>query len=103
MLELIKHHGIRLIDYKGIDQHLSVSLLKLTTSPQDLFSLDVIFICVKSAATEAVAHELKSILGEHRPTLISFQNGMSNLPLLRSILTEHFILEGMVPFNVSSP
>lgn len=103
MFELLQQRGMTLSDYRGADQHVSASALKLTTSPQDLSSLDMIFICVKSAATETVAHELKRRLDARRPILISFQNGMSNVPLLRSILTEHSILEGMVPFNVSSP
>ncbi len=63
---------------------------------------DVVFICVKSAATEQVAHELKEYLGTKIPLIISFHNGLSNVPILKRVLQEQMILEGMVPFNVAT-
>ncbi len=62
---------------------------------------DVVFICVKSAATEQVAHELKEYLGTKTPLIISFHNGLSNVPILKRVLQEQMILEGMVAFLTS--
>lgn len=102
MYHVLENKGLKLSDYQGLDEHIAASQLKLTMQTEDLVTLDFIFICVKSAATQAVAHELNRILGSHKPVLISFQNSVSNVPLLKSILSEHTILEGMVPFNVAS-
>lgn len=103
MLHILNQEGLKLTDYKGVNQHIPASALKLTSSPEDLSNLDVIFICVKSAATEAVAYELNNILTSHSPIIISFQNSVSNVPILKRILTKHHVLEGMVPFNVAMP
>lgn len=102
MYEIFKTHALKLSDYQGFEQTIPSSQLKLTMQTEDLATLDFIFICVKSAATQAVAHELNRILEAHRPTIISFQNSVSNVPILKSILPDHTILEGMVPFNVAS-
>lgn len=101
MYEILKQHGLKLSDYKGAQFNIAANQLKLTTNSEDLSRLDIIFICVKSAATEQVAHELNRILGQKKPILISFQNSVSNVPILKRILKGHTILEGMVPFNVA--
>lgn len=101
MYETLNQHGLKLSDYKGAQFNISAQQLKLTTNPEDLSDLDLIFICVKSAATEQVAHELKGLLGQKKTVLISFQNSVSNVPVLKSILNDQTILEGMVPFNVA--
>lgn len=54
---------------------------------------------VKSAATEESADSLKPILPPGK-TVVSFQNGVRNAEVLRSILTEVHVLAGMVPYNV---
>lgn len=113
MYDKLSQSGLKLTDYKNYQAYITPKQLRLTTNPQDLCHLEMIFICVKSAATEQVAHELKqlfhqtlvdssnSISNLHKPVLISFQNSVSNVPLLKSVLNEHMILEGMVPFNVA--
>ena len=46
--------------------------------------------------------ELYENLGNETPYIVSFQNGLSNVPILKQILKQQTILEGMVPFNVAA-
>lgn len=98
----LSQFGLVLTDYLGKKIKLAPHQLKLTTDPAQVVDADVVFICVKSAATEQVAHELKEYLGTKTPLIISFQNGLSNVPILKRVLQEQMILEGMVPFNVAT-
>lgn len=98
----LSQFGLVLTDYLGKNIKLAPHQLKLTTDPAQVVDADVVFICVKSAATEQVAHELKEYLGTKTPLIISFQNGLSNVPILKRVLQGQMILEGMVPFNVAT-
>ncbi|MDA0776954.1 MAG: NAD(P)-binding domain-containing protein, partial [Proteobacteria bacterium] len=80
--------GLVLTDYLGKKIKLAPHQLKLTTDPTQVVDADVILICVKSAATEQVVHELKEYLGAKTPLIISFQNGLSNVPILKRVLQE---------------
>ena len=97
----LQKNGLRLTDFHGREDYIAAEQLKLTLNPEDLLGLDIIFICVKSDATEQVAEELKALSISDQTILISFQNGVSNVPILKSVLPKLQILEGMVPFNVS--
>ena len=98
----LSQFGLELTDYAGHNLKIAADQLNLTTDPAQVVHADLIFICVKSAATEQVAHELKQYLGQKAPLIISFQNGLSNVPILKNILQAQTILEGMVPFNVAA-
>lgn len=100
--EELSQFGLELTDYTGHNLKIAADQLQLTTDPTQVVNADIIFICVKSAATEQVAHELKQYLGQKTPLIISFQNGLSNVPILKNILQGQTILEGMVPFNVAA-
>lgn len=100
--EELSQFGLELTDYLGKNIKLASNDLKLTTDPKQVADADVIFICVKLAATEQVAYEFKQYLGQKTPLIISFQNGLSNVPVLKNILQGQTILEGMVPFNVAA-
>ncbi|NYE71314.1 2-dehydropantoate 2-reductase N-terminal domain-containing protein [Microlunatus parietis] len=54
---------------------------------------------VKSVATRDVAAELARPLAPDA-VVISFQNGLGNVDLLRAALPGRTVLAGMVPFNV---
>ena len=98
----LSRYGLELTDYLGGNIKLAPNELKQTTDIKQIIDADVILVCVKSAATEQVAHELKQYLGQKTPLIISFQNGLSNVPILKNILQGQTILEGMVPFNVAA-
>ena len=100
--------GLKLTDYLGNDLSISANKLKLSQDPSIVSDADIIFVCVKSAATEQVAQTLKEYLVDqesdlkHKPYIISFQNGLSNVQVLKHFLPDLIILEGMVPFNVAA-
>jgi 2-dehydropantoate 2-reductase len=60
----------------------------------------VIALCVKSHATAVAAREIGRH-GRKGATVVSFQNGVSNVEALRSKLPRFEIVPGMVPFNVA--
>ena len=57
---------------------------------------DLILVTVKSAQTADAARALAGTTG----TIVSLQNGVRNVPLLREALPGRRIVAGMVPFNV---
>ncbi|MCH7393525.1 2-dehydropantoate 2-reductase [Acinetobacter dispersus] len=97
----LEQYGLTVSDYLGEKNSVPASKLQLGTDPNITAQADIIFVCVKSAATEQVAHELKDIL-KKKTIIISFQNGLTNAGILKQVLSEHTILEGMVPFNVAT-
>ncbi|MBH2002136.1 MAG: 2-dehydropantoate 2-reductase [Moraxellaceae bacterium] len=97
----LQTYGLTVSDYKGFKQTIPANQLQMMIDPNAAAHADIILVCVKSASTEQVAYELKAIL-KKKTIIISFQNGLSNVGILKQILTEHTILEGMVPFNVAA-
>ncbi|MCH7311517.1 2-dehydropantoate 2-reductase [Acinetobacter sp. ANC 4805] len=95
----LQTYGLTVSDYQGFKQTIAANRLQITDDPQIAAQADIILVCVKSASTEQVAGELKDIL-KKKTIIISFQNGLSNVGILKQILTDHILLEGMVPFNV---
>ena len=96
----VAEHGITITDYAGTRLHLPAPSVRFFTSPQALVKADVIALCVKSNATASAAREI----GRHAKkaaTIISFQNGISNVDKLKSMLGRFEVLHGMVPFNVA--
>lgn len=97
----LQTYGLTVSDYNGFKQSIAANQLHMTIDQNEVAHADIILVCVKSASTEQVAFELKDIL-KKKTIIISFQNGLSNVGILKQILTEHTILEGMVPFNVAA-
>lgn len=60
---------------------------------------DLVVVTVKSAATAEAARELAPVLAAHA-VVVSLQNGVRNVSVLRDALHDHRVLAGMVPFNV---
>ena len=97
----LQQYGLTVSDYLGYQQTVAANQLQLSDDPQVAAQADIIFVCVKSAATEHVAHELKTVL-RNKALIISFQNGLRNAEILKQILPNQTILAGMVPFNVAA-
>lgn len=57
---------------------------------------ELVLVCTKSAQTAEAARALASTTG----TIVSMQNGVRNVPVLRAALPGRAVLAGMVPFNV---
>ncbi|HEU0309873.1 MAG TPA: 2-dehydropantoate 2-reductase [Sphingomicrobium sp.] len=97
----IGEHGLTLSDYSGWQETLPADQVDYRVEVADLADADVIALCVKSGATAEAARQI----AEHGPegaTVISLQNGVSNVDMLVSVLGERFaVVRGMVPFNVA--
>ena len=97
----LAERGLTLSDYSGWSACIAPSQIDYEVGPQALAEADIIALTVKSAATAEAARQ---ILGHGRggATVISFQNGISNVDVLRSELGDRFrVVRGMVPYNVA--
>ncbi len=104
--EEIRQHGLRITDLNGRDFRVQPGeFLKYTTEAADLKDCAVILVTTKSSDSEAAARSLAAAGLRPDATVISFQNGVSNARVLRSILNADDtggprVLAGMVPYNV---
>jgi len=95
----IAAHGLTLSDSLGWETHLSD--VDYRTDASALAQADVIAVTVKSGTTEQAAREIAAH-GRRGALVISFQNGISNLDVLRNELGDWVqVVRGMVPFNVA--
>ena len=95
----IRDHGLTLTDFTGWKA--TVEEVDFSCVPEPLSDADIIFVTVKSGATADAAREIAQH-GRDGAIVISFQNGISNVDLIRGILGARFrVLRGMVRFNVA--
>ncbi|MEH6646083.1 2-dehydropantoate 2-reductase [Sulfitobacter sp.] len=99
VLDQLRTEGLRVGDYTGMDVTLAPETLDLHESPEVLAGADLILVCVKSAATAAIADQIAAHAPPHA-IIVSLQNGMGHAETLRAALPAHDIRAGMVPFNV---
>lgn len=64
-----------------------------------LGNCDVVLFCTKSGDTETAAVDLAKVL-KADATVISLQNGVGNVEMLKRLLPRHEVVAGTVPFNV---
>jgi 2-dehydropantoate 2-reductase len=98
----IRAQGLRLSGTGGFSVTVRADQLTLTVDPAALSSADIILVTVKSRDTAAMA---TAIARHAKPgtVVISLQNGVGNVPVLRAAMTGQRVLGGMVPFNVTAP
>jgi len=97
----LDEHGLTLSDYSGWQVHLPPGEIDYRCGPEALENAQVIAVTVKSGDTATAAAE---IAGHGTPgaTVISFQNGVSNVDMLEQGLSGRFeVARGMVPYNVA--
>jgi len=97
----IDEHGLTLSDYSGWQSRIAPGDVDYRCGPEALDEAQIIALCVKSGGTADAAAE---IAANAKPgaTVISFQNGVSNVDLLEQGLGGRFeIARGMVPYNVA--
>jgi 2-dehydropantoate 2-reductase len=95
----IESNGLRLTSFEGFDRTIASTTLKLSQDPQIFRDADIVLVTVKSADTAEIA----DIIGQHAPAdavIVSLQNGVGNVSVLREKLPGRRVLAGMVPFNV---
>ncbi|TGB05546.1 2-dehydropantoate 2-reductase [Streptomyces palmae] len=77
--------------------------LRLADTPeavaQSIAGADFVLVTVKSMATEDAARQLLPHLAPGT-VVVSFQNGLRNPEVIRSVLGDRPVVAGMVPFNV---
>ena len=95
----IVEHGLRLTSFEGLERHLAANQLTLSEDPAILAEASVVLVTVKSPDTPDIA----DVIARHAPTdalVVSLQNGVGNVAVLRERLPGRRVLAGMVPFNV---
>ena len=97
--EDIKANGLSVSDYSGWQKHLDQ--VDYQVDPRALAEADIIALTVKSAATAAAAKEI-GVNARKGTLVISFQNGVGNVDVLRQELGDWVqIVRGLVPYNVA--
>jgi 2-dehydropantoate 2-reductase len=95
----IEGNGLRLTSFEGFERTIASTALTLSEDPRVFSDAGVVLVTVKSADTAEIA----DVIGAHAPAdavIVSLQNGVGNVAVLREKLPERRVLAGMVPFNV---
>ena len=95
----IETNGLRPTSFEGFDQTIAAKQFALSENPSIMGDAAVVLVAVKSADTIAMAE----IIARHTPpdvVIVSLQNGVGNVAVLRNRLPGRRVLGGMVPFNV---
>ena len=99
VIQEIEGNGLRLTSFEGFDRQIKPSQLTLSENPSIFNDAGTVLITVKSADTAGMA----DIIAKHAPAdavVVSLQNGVGNVSVLRQRLPGRRVLAGMVPFNV---
>ena len=99
VIEEIQGNGLRLTSFEGFERSVASNRLTLSDDPSIFGDAGVVLVTVKSADTPDIA----DIIARHAAAdavIVSLQNGVGNLSLLRQRLPGRRVLGGMVPFNV---
>lgn len=84
----------------GLDLRATRDALTLAADPAVIPAPDVILVTVKSRDTEALSTALAARFTQ--APVVSLQNGVAHLPVLRAIFGPARTIAGMIPFNVVS-
>jgi 2-dehydropantoate 2-reductase len=97
----LDEHGLTLSDYSGWQAHLAPGDVDYRCGPEALDDAQIIALTVKSGDTASAADDIARY-GTAGATVISFQNGVSNVDALEQGLGGRFeVARGMVPYNVA--
>ncbi|UYV36700.1 2-dehydropantoate 2-reductase [Rhodobacteraceae bacterium D3-12] len=92
----IKAHGLTLSDFDGLEAR---STPEVTQAPEVLAEADIVLVCVKGGASA----EMGQLVARHAPeraVVVSLQNGLTPVEVLRRALPGRDVRAGMVGFNV---
>lgn len=98
----IQAHGLRLTGVGMLDRHVPAQRLTLSDDAAVFQDAAVILVTVKSADTAGIA-DLIARYAAAEAVVVSLQNGVGNVAVLRERLPGRRVLGGMVPFNVTTP
>jgi 2-dehydropantoate 2-reductase len=95
----IEKSGLTLTSLEGSSWHVASQQMNLSDDPKVLTGAGAVLVAVKSADTAEVA----DAIARYAPgdaVIVSLQNGIANVPVLRARLPGRAVLAAMVPFNV---
>ena len=95
----IERCGLRLTSFEGLERQIAPDRMTLSDDPSIFNDAGVVLVTVKSADTAEIAE----VIASHAPAdavIVSLQNGVGNVSVLRERLPGHRVLAAMVPFNV---
>ena len=95
----IEARGLRPTSFEGFDRTIDAKALTLSDDPSLFKDAGIVLVTVKSADTAGMA----DIIARNAPpdvVVVSLQNGVGNVTVLRNRLPGRRVLGGMVPFNV---
>jgi 2-dehydropantoate 2-reductase len=99
-VQAIAAQGLWITDLEARGRHLAPEAIGLSAAAETaLRDADIVLVTVKSGDTGAMA----GLIAAHAPpraVIVSLQNGVDNVPLLRARLPGRRVVAGMVPFNV---
>ncbi|SHK52666.1 ketopantoate reductase [Bradyrhizobium lablabi] len=98
----IELSGLRLTSFDGSDRTIPAHQLVLSQDGAIFGDAGVVLVTVKSADTAEIA----DAIARHAPSdavIVSLQNGIGNVAVLRQKLPGRRVLAGVVPFNVVAP
>jgi len=97
----VREHGLTITDYSGWRASIPADEVDFASRPNGLGEADIVAVCVKSASTEGAARQIAEH-GREGATVVSFQNGITNVDVLNQALGGRFdVVRGMVPYNVA--
>lgn len=102
VIQEIEANGLRLTSFEGFEKRIASNQLTLSGDPSILGDTGVVLVTVKSADTAEIA----DTIAQHAPAdavIVSLQNGVGNVAVLRQRLPGRRVLAAMVPFNVIAP
>jgi 2-dehydropantoate 2-reductase len=95
----IERFGLTLTSLAGSSSHVTSQQITLSEDPEILADAGAVLVTVKSSDTAEIA----DTIARHAPPdaiIVSLQNGIANVPVLRQRLPGRTVLAAMVPFNV---
>jgi 2-dehydropantoate 2-reductase len=91
----IEANGLRLTSFEGLDRPIAADAVMLSEDPAILGEAGVVLVTVKSTDTA----EMAALIARHAPAdavVVSLQNGIGNVAVLRQHLPGRRVLAGMV-------
>jgi 2-dehydropantoate 2-reductase len=101
VIQEIEQNGLRLASFEGFEQTIPADRLTLSDDPKIFGDVGVVLVTVKSADTAEIAERIAQY-APPEAVIVSLQNGVGNVAVLRAGLPGRRVLAGMVPFNVVS-
>ena len=93
-------NGLSLTHFERPPIKISPDKIKYYLEPRLIAEADVILVTVKSQDTETAGKSIAQY-AKNNALIISFQNGVNNVSVLKNALPENTVVGGVVPFNVT--